>query len=98
MCLTAQVVLAAFSGSVVDRKNKYSLRNLSNHKHYSLSLNHPTKKTWLYGGYAELPSNNFSSSNQVQSMMRMEKGNTSFVFAYKFKVKVPRFKTPTKAN
>ncbi|MBL0884461.1 MAG: hypothetical protein IBJ16_14145 [Chitinophagaceae bacterium] len=35
---------------------------------------------------------------EVSSMLRYDNGNTSFVYPYKFKVKVPKFKTPTPAQ
>jgi hypothetical protein len=38
--------------------------------------------------------NNYYNT-EMNSMLRFDNGNSSFVFPYKFKVKVPKFKTPT---
>lgn len=42
----------------------------------------------------------FNTSNAVvgQSFIRMENGNTAYVYPYKYKVKVPLFKTPSQPN
>jgi hypothetical protein len=39
----------------------------------------------------------YNTKNAIvgQTFLKMEKGNTTYVFPYKYKVKVPFFKTPT---
>jgi hypothetical protein len=38
------------------------------------------------------------NNNEMNSMLRFDNGNSSFVVPYKFKVKVPKFKTPSPAS
>jgi hypothetical protein len=38
------------------------------------------------------------NNNEMNSMLRFDNGNSSFVVPYKFKVKVPKFKTPTPSS
>lgn len=51
-----------------------------------------------YKGSANLYQINSSTSVEGQSMIRMEHGNTAYVYPYKYKVKTPLFKTPTPPN
>lgn len=79
---------ASTSGSDDRSKSKYSLKNLNKFsKNYSLSslhLNH-------------INNNGFTHLNSVAgtSFVGLQKGNTTYVFPYKYNIKVPRFKTPT---
>ncbi|MBN9299267.1 MAG: hypothetical protein J0I41_19860 [Filimonas sp.] len=95
ICVT-KASLAAFSGSTDEHKNKLSLKTLSTFaKNYSLSSFRTTNFT--YKGSQSLGLQRDSSSMiQVNSVIQLEKGNTTYVFPYKYKIKVPtKFKTPT---
>jgi hypothetical protein len=91
--------IAAFtfsSGTTDESKNnsKYSLKNLSHysHKTFSISL---IKAGLEYNGTHILKMQNFPSGTEVNSIMQYKNGNTTYVFPYKFKVHVPKFKTPS---
>ena len=95
LILAVEVVFGAFSGRTGgDDKDKFSLKNLntSNRKLYSLAaLN---INAFHYSGSMNLYQQNNDSQLQVQSMIRLERGNTTYVYPYKYTVKVPKFKTP----
>ena len=94
LIFAVEIVFGAFTGRVDDDKDKFSLKNLntSNRKLYSLSsLN---SNAFRYSGSMSLYQQNNNNQLQVQSMIRMERGNTTYVYPYKYTVKVPKFKTP----
>jgi len=90
--LMVHMALAAFSGSADDRnKDKYSLKNLNKlSKNYSLSSLRTS--TFQYKGFYQV---NQNSGNQTGSYLSLQRGNITYVYPYKYKVKVPRFATPT---
>ncbi|WP_153799387.1 hypothetical protein [Foetidibacter luteolus] len=92
----AVVAMGSSSGTAEDKnKNKFSLKNLGKlSKQYSLSS--LKYNTFQYKGTFEFP-NQYGSigTNGYNSMIRLETGKTTYIYPYKFKVKVPRFKTPT---
>ena len=93
LILAMNVSYAAFTGKSDDHKNKFSLRNLSSlNKLYSLSS--LRTNTFQYKGSLEMNQQNNGNQIQVESMIRMERGNTTYVYPYKYTVKVPKFKTP----
>lgn len=90
-----QFVFAAFT-STGKRNNKqaeskYSLKNLSSFTNKGLSLTSLRYNSKLLA--TDYKANNLmqSSANHIQ----MQNGNTTFIFPYKAKIKVPKFKTPT---
>jgi|YelNatPaOPRAMG01_1025707.scaffolds.fasta_scaffold00038_79 hypothetical protein len=90
------VAAFTFSGTTDESKNnsKYTLKNLSHysHKTFSLSL---IKSGLEYDGMNILKAQNYNSGTEVHSIMQYKSGNTTYVFPYKFKVHVPKFKTPS---
>jgi len=94
--LLAEAAMGSFTGSSEDKnKNKFSLKNLSKlSKNYSLSSlrtnNLQFKGTFSLG---QIGTN--ATNPEYNSIIQMENGNTTYVYPYKLKVKVPRFKTPT---
>ncbi|WP_298302629.1 hypothetical protein [Hydrotalea sp.] len=90
------VAAFTFSGTTDESKNssKYSLKNLSlySHKTFSLSL---IKAGLEYNGTHILKTQNYASATEINSIMQYRSGNTTYVFPYKFKVHVPKFKTPS---
>ena len=98
LLLSMKLTFAAISFTgIVDEKtrnNKYSLRNLNNYSKKGLSLNAIKSNLQFKGIY--LPSTSLSlESSEVNSMLQYNNGNTTYVYPYKFKVKVPKFKTPS---
>ncbi|MGN6616884.1 MAG: hypothetical protein ACTHJ5_06865 [Ilyomonas sp.] len=90
-----QATIASFTGNFDDNKDKYSLKSLNRlSKNYSLSS---LRGSFQYKGSLNMNQQYFNNNNtvEVNSMIRFEKGNTTYVYPYRYKVKVPRFKTPT---
>lgn len=76
--------------------SKFTLKNL-NSLHHTLSLN--TLKFGLH--YTSSDVFSFTNSNsgvQVNSMIRFDRGNTTYIMPFNYKVKVPKFKTPAPNN
>jgi len=94
LILVAHLSYGAFTGKSDDHKNKFSLKNL-NSLSRTYSLSSLRTNTFLYKGSQDVYQQNNGTQVQVQSMIRMERGNTTYVYPYKYIVKVPRFKTPT---
>lgn len=93
LILTVDLVYGAFTGNNLRDNNKYSLKNLNTaNKNYTLT---PLRSgTFRYKGSSDLYQQNTGTQINVQSMIRLEKGNTTYVYPYKYTVKVPKFKTP----
>lgn len=94
-----QVVYAAFSFTgITDEKSKsskYSLKNLSALTHKGLSFS-SVRLNLQYKGLR--PTNVYTENSEymeVKSMLRYENGHTSYTYPYTFRVKAPKFKTPT---
>ena len=76
--------------------SKYSLKNLGS-LHHTVSLN--TLKFGLRYTSSDVYSFTNSRNNvQMNSIMRYDKGNTTFIMPFSYKVKVPKFKTPSPNN
>jgi hypothetical protein len=95
LILAVNFSFGAFSGSVYDEhSNKFSLKNLGTFsKNYSLAYLRIGSMRFV--GTQQVSEQQQDSTVQVQSMMRIQRGNTTFVYPYTYKVRVPRFKTPT---
>jgi hypothetical protein len=94
LIMAVQVLYASntYSGGKDNKKetNKISLKNISKYSYKPLSLN--TAKYTFKLNSTSLD-NSFLKDNQ--SSIQFSKGNTTFIYPYKIKVKVPKFKTPT---
>lgn len=91
--LAVQFVYGSFTGNSDGSKDKFSLRNL-NTANKSYSLSSLRLSSFNYKGSVELSQKTASGQVQVSSMIRLEKGNTTYVYPYKYTVKVPKFVTP----
>ncbi|GAC1394985.1 MAG: hypothetical protein NVSMB63_14370 [Sediminibacterium sp.] len=93
-----QTVFAAFSFTgITDEKtknSKYSLKNLSSLSHKSLSYT-SLRSTLQFKGVQAIQPKETQGGFEISSMLRYDNGNTAYIYPYKFKVKVPRFKTPS---
>lgn len=92
--LAVQFTFGSIIGSVSDKsKNKYTLKNFNSTfkgvSPYSLRGQFAIKGSDVFG--VEQISNN---SLEFNSIIRYERGNTSYVYPYKHVVTVPKFKTP----
>jgi hypothetical protein len=97
--MAIQVAYAAFSFTgLVDEKaknSKYSLKNLSSLSHKSLTYS-SMKASMQFRGTQLIGSKDQQNPAEISSMLRFDNGNTTYVYPYKFKVKVPtKFKVPT---
>ncbi len=92
LVLFAHFAMASFSGT--DDKSKYNLKNLSFlSKNYSLStLRSSQFKFFNSQDFVMRQSNN---RLEVNSIIRLQNGNTTYVYPYKYVIKLPKFKTPT---
>ena len=96
--MAIQVTFAAFSFTGITeeraKNSKYSLKNLSSLSHKSLNYS-SLKSNLQFKGMQVLGSKDPLNGMEVNSMLRFDNGNTTYVYPYKFKVKVPtKFKTP----
>lgn len=96
LVFAVQFVFAAFT-STGKRNNKqaeskYSLKNLSSFTNKGLSLASVRYNSKLLA--TDYKANTFMQSN-ANNHVQMQNGNTTFIFPYKAKVKVPKFKTPS---
>jgi hypothetical protein len=94
--LVVQMSFAAFSFTGITDENskdgKYSLKNLSNYSHKAFSISQ-IKTNLQYKGFVTT-----NSLNSTQGYLQFDKGNTSYVLPYKYKVKATKFKTPSADN
>lgn len=93
LVFAVQVVFAAFTltGNSSNKKSstKYSLKNLSKYSSKGLSLSTIRLNSKLSA--SDLSSSTSSAGVNIQTT----NGNTTFIYPYKVKVKVPKFKTPS---
>ena len=98
---TVQIVYAATASSVKSsgggNENQISLKNISKYKRCN------TIPSLKFSQFQYKGSSNFSPSKsngtfwQMQSTIRLQSGNTTYVYPYKYKTKLQQvFKTPTK--
>ena len=98
LLFSMQLAYAALSFTgIIDEKtktSKYSLRSLHQYSRKGLSLN-AIKSTLQYRGmFFPLNSSSSFTKTEMTSMIQYDNGNTTYVYPYKIKVKVPKFKTP----
>jgi len=98
LVMAIQVVYAAFSFSGIsdehNRNSKYSLKNLNSISRKGLTYS-AMKSSLQFRGTQLLSNKDNQNSSEMNYMLRFENGNSTFVYPYKFKVKVPtKFKTP----
>jgi hypothetical protein len=97
-----QTAYAAFtlSGITTEKRgkqSKFTLKNLNLLNSKSLSYS-SLKSTMQYKSIQTIGLQLKGSNNEMNSMLRFDNGNSSFIVPYKFKVKVPKFKTPTPSS
>jgi hypothetical protein len=94
LILAVEVVFGAFSGRTNDDRDKFSLKNLNNTNRKQYSLSSLNLNAFRYTGSVNFYRQDANDQLQIKSMIRLEKGNTTYVYPYKYTVKVPKFKTP----
>jgi hypothetical protein len=92
------VAFAAFSitglSDEKNKNNKFSLRNLSSLSHKSLTFA-SLKSSLQYKGGPSSSIRETGTGMEINSMLRYDNGNTTYIYPYKFKIKAPKFKTPS---
>ncbi len=90
-----QIAMGSFTGSTDENsKNKYSLKNFNknfykNASPFSLRAVFQFKNTQVISIQKDV------NSITYNTLMRFEKGNTTYIYPYKHTVSVPKFKAPT---
>lgn len=95
LVLAVNLCFGAFTGSTYDEhSSKFSLKNLASAtKKYS--LNYLKVGGMKFVGTQRISEQQTAdSTTQVQGMMRIQRGNTTFVYPYTYRFKTPKFKTP----
>ncbi|HEX8279412.1 MAG TPA: hypothetical protein VF540_11985, partial [Segetibacter sp.] len=93
-CAT-QISLGSFTGTVDEKaKAKYSLKNF-NRNFYKKASPFSLTAGFQYKGIQVTSQQKDASGITYNSMMRFEKGNTTYIYPYKHKVTLSVFKTPT---
>ena len=94
-----QVAFAAFSitglSDEKNKNNKFSLRNLSSLSHKSLTFASLKSSLQYKGGQTTSTFKETGNGMEINSMLRYDNGNTTYIYPYKFKIKAPKFKTPS---
>ena len=97
-----QFAFAAFTLTGITEKkakdSKYTLKNLPSLTAKAVSYSSLKYSLHLKSTTQVTSKNSLRNGVEVSSMLRYDNGNTSFVYPYKFKVKVPKFKTPSPAQ
>lgn len=93
-----QMAYAAFTLTGITEKrakdSKYTLKNMHHLSTKASSYSSLKYSLHLKNAPSVTTSTLKNDGVEVSSMLRYDNGNTSFVYPYKFKVKVPKFKTP----
>lgn len=96
MVSATHIAMGSFTGST--KKNTtslYSLKNF-NKNFYKHSSPFSLRAGFEYKGVRFLGQKKEANGNiTVNSMMRFEKGNTTYIYPYTHKITVPKFKAPT---
>lgn len=74
---------------------EFSLKNLKRFPN-TYSAQSFNLSTFKFNGSRDVYQVKTANSIQGQSIIRLQSGNTTYVYPYKYTVKVPRFKTPVK--
>jgi hypothetical protein len=89
------IALGSFTGTTDSKtRNLYSLKNF-NKNFYKSASPFSLRAGFTYKG-SQLISVKRENTGEltINSMMRYEKGNTTYIYPYKHKVSAPKFKTP----
>src|SRR6476660_2082340 len=90
------LAMASFTGSTDKRShNIYSLKNF-NRNFYKSASPFSLRAGFEYKGLQLLSQKKEANGDiTFNSMMRFEKGNTTYIYPYTHKISVPKFKSPT---
>jgi len=99
LSLHLAIAAFAFTGIVDDKakNSKFTLRSLNNFSKKGLSLS-AIKSNLQYKGLTLTTNSLMQQNNDLNSMLQYNNGNTTYIYPYKIKVKVPKFKTPQESR
>jgi hypothetical protein len=86
------------NGAAKKTNANISLKNFSRNSYRSTAYPSFRLAKFQYKGSSNLYQNNSNNVIEGQSIIRMQNGNTTYVYPYKYKVKTPLFKTPAAPN
>ena len=90
-----QIAMGSFTGSTEESsKNKYSLKNF-NKTFYKSASPFSLRAGFQYKGAQVVSIKKDAGAITYNSIMRFEKGNTTYIYPYKHTVNTPKFKAPT---
>lgn len=83
----------SFGTGITEKGNRsnFTLKNLNKNKTMNLA---PSSYQFRGSQFLSVKKGN-NNTIQVNSVIRYQSGNTTYVFPYKYKVKAPLFKTPS---
>lgn len=89
------LAMGAFTGRSAKKSNDlFSLKNF-NRNFYKTASFFSLRTSYAYKGSRFLSQRKEANGDiTMYSMMRFEKGNTTYIYPYAHKIVVPRFKTP----
>lgn len=92
----AHMALASFTGTMDDKtKAKYSLKNF-NKIFYKKASAYSLTAGYQFKGIQLMSEQKNPAGTTLNLMMRYENGNTTYIYPYKHKVSVSKFKTPSR--
>ncbi len=93
------IAALAFTGIVDDKakSSKFTLKSLNSFSKKGLSLS-AIKSTLHYKGLSLTSDGPMMMNTDMNSILQYNNGNTTYVYPYKIKVKVPKFKTPQESR
>lgn len=91
----AHIAMGAFTGTSSKKSgNLYSLKSF-NRNYYKYSIGFSLRSGFEFKGTRFLSQKKETNGDiTMVSMMRYEKGNTTYIYPYSHKIVVPKFKTP----
>lgn len=87
------LAFGAIGGKIDGHADKFSLKSL--HVNKPMVFSNIRLNAFTLGANSNLTQTQHGKQWQMLSMIRLENGNTTYVYPYKYNVKVPKFKTPT---
>ena len=89
------IALGSFTGSSDDKnKSLFSLKHFNKHFYKSV-IPFSLRAGFQYKGIQVINKKSENGTSTINSVMRFEKGNATYIYPYKHRVSVPKFATPS---
>ncbi|WP_207492652.1 hypothetical protein [Aridibaculum aurantiacum] len=89
------IALGSFTGSSEGRAKQFSLKDFNKSFYKTNAVQFSLRSFEFKGSQVLNKKKENDGSTTVSSIMRFEKGNTTYIYPYKHKISVPKFATPT---